>query len=208
MSSDVAHVPNDLTCDPLPTNPIALFQKWLKDAQAAEINDPEAMCLATVDTDGQPSARMVLLKNCDENGFVFYTNFESRKGQDLANTPKASLCFHWKSLRRQVRIEGAVETVSDTEADAYYNSRPLSSRLGAWASQQSRPLDSPETLRAKMAEVTKTFQEVPPRPPHWGGKRVVPHRIEFWHDQRSRLHDRLIYLCQKNKSWTTFRLNP
>jgi pyridoxamine 5'-phosphate oxidase len=176
-------------------DPLALFDTWLAEAIAAEPNDPNAMALATADADGRPSVRMVLLKGHGPEGFVFYTNRESRKAGDLAVNAQAGLLFHWKSLRRQVRIEGAVSQVSDTESDAYFASRGRDSQLGAWASEQSRPLDERATFEARFAEMTARFdgQDVP-RPPHWGGYRVAPARIEFWQDRAHRLHERRLFV--------------
>lgn len=175
-------------------DPIRLFSTWLQDARASEPNDPEAMALATADADGRPSVRMVLLKGHDDRGFVFYTNRESRKAGDLAANAHAALCFHWKSLRRQVRVEGRVEHASDAESDAYFASRSPDSQLGAWASDQSRPLDDRETFEARFDQAKARFDggDVP-RPPHWGGYRIVPARIELWIDRAHRLHERRIF---------------
>ncbi|MFL6785411.1 MAG: pyridoxamine 5'-phosphate oxidase [Sphingomicrobium sp.] len=177
------------------TDPFALFDEWFAMARASEPNDPEAMALATVDDRGQPSVRMVLLKGHSAEGFVFYTNEQSAKGEQLAASPLAALLFHWKSLRRQVRIEGEVERVSPERADAYFASRARDSQLGAWASDQSRPLDQRETFERRFDEVRHRFegQDVP-RPPHWGGYLVVPDRIEFWTDREHRLHERRLFL--------------
>lgn len=177
------------------TDPIALFDAWFAEAQASEPNDPNAMALATVDGRGQPSVRMVLLKGHGPDGFVFYTNGESRKAADLAASPRAALLFHWKSLRRQVRIEGPVAPVSDAESDAYFASRGRDSQLGAWASDQSRPLDARETFEARFAAMQARFEggDVP-RPPHWGGWRVSPEQIEFWQDRAHRLHERRLFV--------------
>lgn len=176
-------------------DPFALFAQWFADAEASEPNDPNAMVVATVDAGGQPSARMVLLKDHDRDGFVFYTNRESRKAADLLASPRAALLFHWKSLRRQVRIEGAVAQVSDAESDAYFATRGRDSQLGAWASEQSRPLASRETFEARYEAMRERFEgaEVP-RPPYWGGYRVAPERIEFWQDREHRLHERRLFL--------------
>ncbi len=172
-------------------DPITQFSTWLAEAEASEPNDPNAMALATVNAAGQPAVRMVLLKGHDARGFVFYTNQQSRKADDLRAQGKAALLFHWKSLRRQVRIEGAVSPVDSAEADAYFASRGRASRLGAWASDQSRPLDARATLEARLADVTARFEGSDvPRPPHWSGYRVVPDRIEFWEDGAHRLHNR------------------
>lgn len=190
------------------TNPHALFEDWYAEAKAGEPNDPNAMTLATVDAAGQPSARMVLLKGHDERGFVFYTNLESRKADDLRAAPRAGLLFHWKSLRRQVRVEGPVERVSDAEADAYFATRGRDSRLGAWASDQSRPLDSRATFEARFAEMEARFAggDVP-RPPHWSGTRVIPERIEFWQDRAHRLHERRLFVRDAD-GWSEGLLYP
>lgn len=178
-------------------SPFELFDAWYAEARASEPNDPNAMALATVDAAGQPSVRMVLLKGHDARGFVFYTNRESRKAQDLGANAKAGLLFHWKSLRRQIRIEGPVTRVTDAESDAYFASRGRDSQLGAWASDQSRPLDSRETFEARFEVMKARFegQDVP-RPPHWGGYRVAPTRIEFWQDRAHRLHERRLFVAE------------
>lgn len=188
------------TAEDGPTDPITLFQQWMTDAESSEINDPNAMTLATIDPNGRPVARIVLLKGLDERGFVFFTNRESRKGQALNLTPYAALCFHWKTLTRQVRVEGKVVMIDDAESDDYYNSRPRGSRIGAWASRQSRPLDNRTTLADRVAELEKQYGEndVIPRPPHWGGYRIIPDYIEFWHDGGFRLHTRLTYTRNEN----------
>jgi pyridoxamine 5'-phosphate oxidase len=190
--------------------PFRLFSVWMRDAEAKEPNDPNAMAVASVDETGLPDVRMVLLKDFDESGFVFYTNFESKKGAELLASRKAALLFHWKSLRRQVRIRGAVEVVSDAEADAYFASRARASRIGAWASRQSRPLESRFALEKAVAEYGLKFGlgEVP-RPPHWSGFRVVPQTIEFWHDRPFRLHDRLEFTREApGRPWEKLRLYP
>lgn len=175
-------------------DPHTLFDTWLAEAEASEPNDPNAMAVATIGTDGQPSSRMVLLKGHDERGFVFYTNRESRKAGDLAGAPRAALLFHWKSLRRQVRIEGPVAIVSDAESDAYFASRSRDSRLGAWASDQSRPLASRALFEERVADASERFAGADvPRPPFWGGYRVAPRRIEFWQDRAHRLHERRLF---------------
>jgi pyridoxamine 5'-phosphate oxidase len=176
------------------TDPIALFDAWFAEARASEPNDPNAMAVASVGADGQPSVRMVLLKGHDRQGFVFYTNLGSRKARELIDSPKAALLFHWKSLRRQVRIEGPVEGVAEAEADAYFATRGRDSQLGAWASDQSQPLPSRETFEEQFAGMQARFEgEDVPRPPHWSGFRVVPRRIEFWQDRAHRLHERRLF---------------
>lgn len=192
----------------LPAEPFAFFRSWMAEAEAAEPNDPNAMALATVGPDGRPSIRVVLLKGLDDHGFVFYTNTQSRKGDHLASHPLAGLNFHWKSLRRQVRVEGRVEPVTATEADAYFATRPRGSRIGAWASLQSRPLDSRATLERRVADLEAQYAgaEVP-RPPHWSGYRVVPDLVEFWQDREFRLHDRFQY-TRAGDGWTVLRLYP
>lgn len=175
-------------------DPHALFEAWLAEAREREPNDPTAMALATADAGGRPSARMVLMKGHDARGFVFYTNLDSRKGAELAANPRAGLLFHWKSLRRQVRVEGPVEAVADVEADAYFATRSRDSQLGAWASDQSRPLDSRDAFEARYEAVRARFEggDVP-RPPRWSGWRVVPETIEFWSDRPHRLHERRLF---------------
>jgi pyridoxamine 5'-phosphate oxidase len=188
--------------------PVGLFLDWLADARASEPNDPNAMSLATVDADGRPDARMVLLKDVDARGFTFYSNRESAKGLALAAHPAAALLFHWKSLRRQVRVRGAVEPVSEAEADAYFASRARESRIGAWASDQSRPLDSRETLERAVARETAHFGDGDvPRPERWTGWRVVPDSVEFWRDRPFRLHDRLRF-DRTGADWSKTRLWP
>ena len=188
--------------------PIGLFVEWLADARGTEPNDANAMALATVDADGQPDARMVLLKDVDARGFTFYSNRESAKGLALAAHPRAGLLFHWKTLRRQVRVRGAVEPVSAEEADAYFASRARESRIGAWASEQSRPLDSREALELAVARETARFEgrEVP-RPERWTGWRVIPDSLEFWRDRPFRLHDRLRF-DRAGDGWRRTRLQP
>jgi pyridoxamine 5'-phosphate oxidase len=192
------------------TEPFALFDEWLKDATKSEPNDPNAVALATVDSDGLPDVRMVLLKGFDEQGFVFYTNFESQKGQEILGSMKAAMCFHWKTLRRQVRVRGPVEIVSDAEADAYYATRPRGSRIGAWASKQSRPLESRFALEKAVAEYTARYAigDIP-RPAHWSGFRIRPTSIEFWHDRPFRLHDRVVFSrATPDGDWGKTRLYP
>ena len=188
--------------------PLALFSAWMAEAAQSEPNDPTAMALATVDADGLPNVRMVLLKGADEKGFVFYTNVESAKGTELTANPKAALVFHWKSLRRQVRARGAVTRVSEAEADAYFASRPRDSRIGAWASQQSRPLESRFAFEKAIAVYAAKYalSEVP-RPPYWTGFRIQPVSIEFWHDRPFRLHDRVVF-TRTEGGWTRTRLYP
>jgi len=188
--------------------PFALFDDWYAAARASELNDSNVMALATVSANGQPAARMVLLKGHGPEGFVFYTNRESRKADDLAATPRAALLFHWKSLRRQVRIEGAVSVVADAMADAYFATRSRDSQLGAWASDQSRPLDARETFEARFAAMQARFEggDVP-RPPHWSGYLVAPERIEFWQDREYRLHERRLFVRAGN-GWTEGLLYP
>lgn len=192
-------------------DPFALFAAWLAAAEQSEPNDPNAMCLATVARDGLPDARMVLLKGHGQDGFVFYTNLESAKGQELAGTPKAALLFHWKSLRRQVRIRGPVMLVNDDEADVYFATRHPQSRIGAWASAQSQPLESREVLEGRAAAYAARFGEEIPRPPNWSGFRVLPREIEFWRDGAHRLHDRFLFRREPQGGkggWSRTRLNP
>ena len=191
-------------------DPLGLFAEWLKEAEAKEINDPNAMALATVDEEGLPNVRMVLLKGFDERGLVFYTNFESQKGQEILSAMKAAVVFHWKSLRRQIRVRGLVEKVSEAEADAYFKSRPRDSRIGAWASAQSRPLEGRFALETAVAMYAAkyAFGDVP-RPPQWSGFRIQPLSIEFWHDRPFRLHDRVVFSRSDQKAaWTKAKLYP
>ncbi|MDR6633600.1 pyridoxamine 5'-phosphate oxidase [Phyllobacterium sp. 1468] len=192
------------------SEPFALFDEWLAEAGTTEPNDPNAVALATVDNEGLPDVRMVLLKGFDSQGFVFYTNFESQKGQEILGSMKAAMCFHWKSLRRQVRIRGPVEIVSREEADAYYATRPRGSRIGAWASKQSRPLESRFALEKAVAEYTARYPigEIP-RPDYWSGFRIRPTSIEFWHDRPFRLHDRVVFSRSTPEGdWGKTRLYP
>jgi pyridoxamine 5'-phosphate oxidase len=190
------------------TDPLALFEDWFEAARAAEPNDPNAMSLATIGAGGAPSVRIVLLKGFDAQGFVFYTNSESRKGAELAANAQAALCFHWKSLRRQVRIEGSIEPASAAEADAYFASRSRESRIGAWASAQSRPLASRAELEARVREVEARFLDAAvPRPAHWRGYRLAPCYFEFWHDRPHRLHDRISFAAEQGQ-WRRDRLYP
>ncbi len=190
--------------------PLTLFGKWMAEAKRSEPNDPDAMSLATVDADGLPNIRMVLLKGYDAAGFVFYTNHESQKGVEILASMKAAANFHWKSLRRQVRLRGTVEKVGDADADDYFGSRPRDSRIGAWASQQSRPLESRFALEKAVARFTAkhAIGEVP-RPPYWSGFRIIPSYIEFWHDRPFRLHDRIVFRRESpEEKWTKQRLYP
>ena len=192
-----------------PNEPHTLFKTWLKDAEKAEPNDPNAMCLATIGENNMPSARMVLLKAHDERGFVFYTNAESKKGTQLSENMAAALCFYWKSLRKQIRIEGKVELVSKEEADAYFNSRHRGSRIGAWASKQSRPLSNREEFEERIEKYESEFEgkENPPRPDYWRGYRVIPYEIEFWINEEFRLHRRCVYKPE-NGAWQKTMLYP
>lgn len=191
-------------------DPLRLFHEWLDEARGREPNDPDAVALSTADASGFPDVRMVLLKGADERGFVFYTNFESVKGRELAENPRAALCFHWKSLRRQVRVRGLVSEVGADEADAYFATRHRDSQIGAWASRQSRPLETRFELEREVARYAAKFGLGKiPRPPHWSGFRVAPVRIEFWRDRPFRLHDRLVFERDAPKdAWRTLKLFP
>lgn len=192
------------------SEPFVLFSRWFEDAKGSEPNDPNAMALATVDGSGMPNVRMVLMKGWDEAGFVFYTNTESAKGREILGTLKAALVFHWKTLRRQVRVRGLIEQVTDAEADAYFQSRPRDSRIGAWASQQSRPLEGRFALEKAVAVNAAKYAigEVP-RPEHWTGFRILPVEMEFWHDRPFRLHDRVVFRRDMpSGDWTKTRLYP
>lgn len=197
-----------LTTIPQTADPIALFRDWLKEAEAAEPDVPNALCLATVGPGHRPSARMVLLKELGAKGFVFYTNSESRKGIEIAQNPFAAACFHWKSLGRQVRVEGRLSQVTAAEADDYWNSRPRGSQIAAWASDQSRPLDARSTLDQRVRDAEARFKDQPvPRPPHWLGYALDPEAIEFWLNAANRLHDRLIF-TRESRGWRAERLHP
>lgn len=190
-------------------DPFATFAEWYQEAQDAELYEPNGMTLATVGADGRPSARVVLLRKADAEGFSFFTNYESRKGQELAANPWAALLFWWGRLERQVRVEGTVERMSEAESDAYYHSRPKASRLGAWASAQSQPIPNRQALEEKLAALESQYSDSePPRPPFWGGYRLVPVMFEFWQGGPHRLHDRLRYQRQEDGSWQLDRLSP
>ena len=189
-------------------NPLMQFSKWLEEAISSEVPEPNAMTVATVGSDLRPSTRVVLIKGYDERGIVWYTNYASRKGQELAGNPFAALQFHWVELERVVRIEGAVEKVSDAESDEYFHSRPLDSRIGAWASPQSQVIEGRTVLVTNAAKYGAQFLLQPPRPPHWGGYRLKAERWEFWQGRKSRLHDRLRYTAQADGAWLRERLAP
>jgi pyridoxamine 5'-phosphate oxidase len=203
--------PTGLTFSDLPEtgDPFGLFARWMQDARKSEPRDADAAALATVDSGGLPDVRMVLVKKFDERGFVFFTNSESAKGSELSGNPKAALVLYWKSLNRQVRVRGTVEPVSEQESDEYFASRPRGAQVGAWASRQSRPLESRSTLEAAVARYEKQYAEKVPRPPHWVGYRIAPLAIEFWADRPFRLHDRLVFTRPApGTPWTRERLYP
>ncbi|BAU07494.1 pyridoxamine 5'-phosphate oxidase [Fischerella thermalis CCMEE 5330] len=214
MDKNLADLRKDYTLQDLnetdvAPNPFIQFQKWFDEALTAQLLEPNAMTVATATTDGKPSARMVLLKDFDERGFVFFTNYNSHKGQELAENPQAALVFWWAELERQVRICGHVEKVSENDSDKYFQSRPFNSRLGAWASNQSEVIESRIILEQRLQELKAKYenQDVP-RPPHWGGLRVIPTEIEFWQGRSSRLHDRILYTRLDDGDWKIQRLSP
>ena len=214
MNKTIADLRKDYTLQGLSVsdvnpNPFIQFKQWFDQALTAQLPEPNAMTVATVTPDGKPRARMVLLKGFDERGFVFYTNYNSQKGQELAQNPQASLVFWWAELERQVRICGRTEKASESESDEYFYSRPLNSRLGAWASNQSEVIESREVLEQRMQELQIQYQNQDvKRPPHWGGLRVIPTEIEFWQGRSNRLHDRLLYTRLDDGSWKIVRLSP
>jgi pyridoxamine 5'-phosphate oxidase len=213
MSRHIAHIRKSYEKGELDESqahdvPLRQFAHWLEEAIRAELPEPNAMTVATVGEDGRPSTRVVLIKGYDERGITFYTNYDSRKGRELATRPQAALQFHWVELERVVRIEGRVEKVAEAESDEYFATRPLASRIGAWASEQSRPLSSRAALVARAAEYGLKYGISPPRPPHWGGYRVVPDYWEFWQGRPSRLHDRLAYTLLADGGWRRERLSP
>ncbi|NET71894.1 MAG: pyridoxamine 5'-phosphate oxidase [Sphaerospermopsis sp. SIO1G2] len=214
MDKNIADLRKDYTLQDLDkkdidNNPFVQFKIWFDQAIAAQLPEPNAMTLATSTPDGKPSARMVLLKNFDERGFVLFTNYNSHKGQEIAANPHAALVFWWAELERQVRIVGSVEKISAQESDGYFEVRPHNSRLGAWASNQSEVIANREVLEAQLQELQRKYEnQSVPRPPHWGGFRVIPHEIEFWQGRSSRLHDRLLYTQLSDGSWKIERLSP
>ena len=197
-----------LGADELNIDPFVLFKQWFEDAQETELNDPDAIALASVDKDGMPSVRVVLLKEILPEGFVFYTNYTSRKSGELLATGKAAFVMHWKSLRRQIRVTGTVEQVPAAQSDAYFQTRSRGSRIGAWASQQSQPLNSRTDLAVAVSQIEDTYADEVPRPPHWGGFLIRPAEIEFWADGEFRLHDRFRFTQNSDGSWASQRLYP
>ncbi|HTD06170.1 pyridoxamine 5'-phosphate oxidase [Undibacterium sp.] len=190
------------------SDPIRQFSNWFEQATQADVPEPNAMSLATADSRGRPSSRIVLIKGFDHRGFCWFTNYDSKKGDDLADNPFAALLFHWVELERQVRIEGRVEKLSEQESEAYFNSRPLGSRQSALASEQSQAIESREALEERLAKIVTQYGDQPPRPEHWGGYRLVPDRVEFWQGRSSRLHDRIVYSRNDDGSWALSRLQP
>lgn len=194
--------------DDVAADPIAQFQCWFDQALKAKVTEVNAMSLSTVSADGRPSSRIVLIKEFDQRGFSWFTNYDSKKGQELAGNPQAALLFFWSALERQVRIEGHIEKISDTENDSYFHSRPVGSRQSALASQQSQHIANRQLLEDKLAQVVSQFGDAPPRPEHWGGYRLVPDFLEFWQGRSSRLHDRIAYTRQADGTWAISRLQP
>lgn len=208
FGSGPAGTQSPLHSDSFKADPFTLFGAWFDEAKASEINDPDAMAIASVSEDGMPSVRMVLLKQWSREGFIFFTNYDGRKGDELLATKKAAFVMHWKSLRRQVRVTGEVAPVSAEVSDAYFASRPRGSQIGAWASIQSRPLEKRADLAARVAEIEQTYPDIVPRPPHWGGFIIRPHEMEFWADGAYRLHDRFQLKPDDNGAWVPQRLYP
>ena len=206
----MTHQLSALTKSSVDSNPVRQFKKWLEEVRALGVSEQDAisMSLATASADGRPAARIVLMKSFDERGFVFFTNYLSRKGRELAENPQACLLFYWPQIWRQVRIEGKIEKISESESDDYFQSRPLGSRIGAWASNQSEVVANRAELDERFAELQNSFGAKVPRPAHWGGYRVKPETIEFWQGQENRLHDRLRYSLQKDGTWLIERLAP
>jgi len=196
------------TLIPNADSPLSVFHIWMEDAKTSEPSDPDAACLATLDDNGYPNARVVLIRKIDERGFCFFTNTQSQKGNELLSHPKAAINFHWKTLKRQVRIRGDIQRVSDAESDEYYASRPLGNRIGAWASLQSQPLDNRQTLIDRVTSKEKEFGDNPPRPSHWGGYRLIPTSIEFWAEGEHRLHQRTRYQRDEQGKWVACALYP